>query len=175
VAAVFLGTGSSWQDRTVFSFVVGQSVRTLEMGRACRPRGYIASSRLRGTAVGKRRPTMYRKAKELFENCGVAVTLVTQYKGVYYFYNTGELGIKTVFEDYLRVFKASPESFVVEVPDIRTPLEKKTRDAKQVPQHVQTTCIEATEVPDFLADIGDLGMSMSDLEEMNANFYAGLC
>jgi len=118
---------------------------------------------------------MYRKAKELFENCGVASTLVTQYKGVYYFYNTGELGIKTVFEDYLRVFKASPESFVVEVPDIRTPLEKKTRDAKLVPQHVQTTCFEATEVPDFLADIGDLGMSMSDLEEMNANFYAGLC
>jgi len=116
---------------------------------------------------------MYRKAKELFENCGVASTLVTQYKGVYYFYNTGELGIKTVFEDYLRVFKASPESFVVEVPDIRTPLEKKTRDAKQVPQHVQTSCFETTQ--DFLADIGDLGMSMSDLEEMNANFYAGLC
>jgi len=141
----FSGTGRCLHNRTEFSFFVVQSGRTLEMGRACRPRGYIASSRLRGTAVGKRRPTMYRKAKELFENCGVAVTLVTQYKGVYYFHNTSELGIKTVFEEYLKIFKASPESFVVEVPDIGTPLEKKTRDANQV----LTTNVNATEVPEI--------------------------
>jgi len=116
---------------------------------------------------------MYRKAKELFENCGVAVTLVTHYRGVYHFYNTCESGIKTVFEEYLEAFKTSPESFVVEVPDISTPADKKTQDANQVLQHGKTTCVDALEVPDFLADIGDLEMNMLDLDEINANFYAG--
>ena len=145
---------------------LSESPHTEEMGRACRPRGYIQSSRLRSTAVGKRRPTMFRKAMELFENCGVAVTLVTHYRGVYHFYNTGESGVKTVFEEYISAFETSPESFVVVVPDISTPADKKTEDDN-------TTCVDALEVPDFLADIGDLEMNLVDLEEINANFYAG--
>jgi len=116
---------------------------------------------------------MYRKAKELFENCGVQVTLVTHYRGVYHFYNTAESGIKTVFEEYLAAFAASPESFVVEVPDISTPADKNkmTHDTTQVRQHGKTTSVDALEVNDFLADIGELEMNMADFDGMDASFY----
>jgi len=116
---------------------------------------------------------MYRKAKELFENCGVQVTLVTHYRGVYHFYNTAESGIKTVFEEYLEAFAASPESFVVEVPDISAPADKnkKTQDTTQARQHGKTKSVDALEVDDFLVDIGDLEMNMADMDEIDASFY----
>jgi len=59
---------------------------------------------------------MFKKAMELYENCGVNVTFVTENKGLYRFYNTDNKGLRQVFEEYSKVLDNSPESFHTEVP-----------------------------------------------------------
>jgi len=80
------------------------------MGRARRPVGLIMSPKKRRTAIYKREPTMFKKAEELHENCGVEVTLVTNNNGVYHFFNTGGECMSNVFARYLRVLGVSLES-----------------------------------------------------------------
>jgi len=41
---------------------------------------------------------MFKKARELHENCGVNVTLVTEDEGVYHFYYTIMMTHQEVFE-----------------------------------------------------------------------------
>lgn len=86
------------------------------MGRARRPIGLIMCRKRRRTAIYKRMPTMYKKAMELNENCGVNVTLVTENEGIYRFYNTSNKSMREVFEGYLQVLQNSPQSFSTEEP-----------------------------------------------------------
>jgi len=59
---------------------------------------------------------MFKKAMELYENCDVEVTLVTNNQGVYHFYNTGNESMFDVFTKYMEVLKVSPKSFSSHVP-----------------------------------------------------------
>jgi len=86
------------------------------MGRARRPVGLIMCRKRRRTAIYKRMPTMYKKAMELNENCGVNVTLVTENEGIYRFYNTSNRSMREVFEGYLEVLHDTPQSFSTEEP-----------------------------------------------------------
>jgi len=86
-------------------------VKSEIMGRARRPVGLIMSPKKRRTAIYKREPTMFKKAEELYENCGVEVTLVTNNNGVYHFFNTSGECMSDVLARYLRVLGVSLESF----------------------------------------------------------------
>jgi len=81
------------------------------MGRKRRPTGWIKCPKKRRSAIGKREPTIFKKGMELYENCGVTVTLVTEKNGEYHFYHTGDGSIAEVLARYLGVAEDSPEAF----------------------------------------------------------------
>ena len=136
------------------------------MGRRSRPRGYIRLRRLRRTAVYKRMPTMFKKARELYENCGVNVTMVTEDEGVYHFYNTAMMTHQEVFERYLLLIHQTPHAFVTEVPIL---------DAAN-DNALESACVESPGNPlqGYInaVCVDDLDMSMEDSEQINANFQA---
>jgi len=81
------------------------------MGRKRRPSGWIQCPKKRRSAIGKREPTIFKKGMELYENCGVTVTLVTEKNGEYHFYHTGDGSIAHVLARYLAVAEDAPEAF----------------------------------------------------------------
>ena len=111
-------------------------------------------------------PTMFKKARELYENCGVNVTLVTEDEGVYHFYNTAMMTQQEVFERYLLLIQQSPQAFVTEVP-ILDPVDGTT---------TKSPCAESTDNPPqdciHAVCMDDLEMSMDDADQINAHFQA---
>ena len=63
---------------------------------------------------------MFKKAMELYENCGVTVTLVTENQGVFHFYNTSHKPMKQVFQEFLHVLDESPDQFSCKIPSSPT-------------------------------------------------------
>jgi len=102
--------------------------------------------RRRSTAIYKREPTMFKKAMELHENCGVNVTLVTENKGVFHFYNTGNKTMRQVFEEYLNVLDESPQLFQTQIP-VPDEGHGTTADATPV---ASVDCTESGTLADFL-------------------------
>jgi len=121
---------------------------------------------------------MFKKARELYENCGVNVTLVTEDEGRYHFYNTAMMTHQEVFERYLSLIHQTPQAFVTEDPILDAAIdnagESPCADPKTEPNQqwdIDAVCVD------------DLDMSVEESEHINAIFetveyvsaIAGVC
>ena len=133
------------------------------MGRKARPRGYIRCNKLRHTAVYKRLPTIFKKAMELYENCGVNITLVAENQGVYHYYNTANMSKHEMFERYSMLVHESPEIFVTEVPILDSPVGDSVSQCADLPENCSHVAMNAV-------CVDELDMNVDDVEEMRCNF-----
>ena len=121
---------------------------------------------------------MFKKARELYDNCGVNVTLVTEDEGRYHFYNTAMMTHQEVFERYLSLIHQTPQAFVTEDPILDAAIdnagESPCADPKTEPNQqwdIDAVCVD------------DLDMSVEESEHINAIFetveyvsaIAGVC
>ena len=121
---------------------------------------------------------MFKKARELYDNCGVNVTLVTEDEGRYHFYNTAMMTHQEVFERYLSLIHQTPQAFVTEDPILDAVIDNA----------VESACVDPKIEPNQQWDIDavcvdDLDMSVEESEHINAIFetveyvsaIAGVC